>query len=50
MKNELLVDSLATSVYSHPTFSEAVMETAEDCIDLATHISRYIWFMNIKNW
>lgn len=40
MDNELTVDNLANSVYCHPTFSEAVMEAAEDCIDLATHISR----------
>ncbi|MCX6382981.1 MAG: dihydrolipoyl dehydrogenase [Actinobacteria bacterium] len=40
MDNELTIDNLANSVYSHPIFSEAVMEAAEDCIDLATHISR----------
>lgn len=37
MKGELLVDDLASTVYSHPTLSEAVMEAAEDCLGIATH-------------
>ena len=37
MKGELLIDDLASTVHSHPTFSEAVMEAAEDCIGIATY-------------
>ncbi len=37
MNSELLVDDLASTVHSHPTLSEIVMETAEDCSGLATH-------------
>jgi len=37
MKGELLVDDLASTVHSHPTLSEAVMEAAEDCFGVATH-------------
>lgn len=40
MRGELLVDDLASTVHSHPTFSEAVMEAAEDCFGIATHTSR----------
>ncbi len=40
MKGEMLVDDLAETVHSHPTLSEAVMEAAEDCFGIATHISR----------
>ena len=40
MKGEMTVEKLAESVYSHPTLSEAIMEAAEDCFGLATHISR----------
>jgi dihydrolipoamide dehydrogenase len=40
MKGEMVVDSLAETVHSHPTLSEAVMEAAEDCFGLATHLSR----------
>jgi hypothetical protein len=36
----MTVEGLANAVYSHPTLSEAVMEAAEDCFGLATHISR----------
>jgi len=37
MKGEMLVDDLASTIHSHPTFSEAVMEAAEDCFGIATH-------------
>ncbi len=37
MKGELLTDDLASTVHSHPTLSEAVMEAAEDCLGIATH-------------
>jgi dihydrolipoamide dehydrogenase len=37
MKGELLVDDIASTVHSHPTLSEAVMEAAEDCLGIATH-------------
>ncbi|MCJ7666296.1 MAG: dihydrolipoyl dehydrogenase [Actinobacteria bacterium] len=37
MNAEVPVDDLATTVHSHPTLSEAVMEAAEDCFDIATH-------------
>jgi dihydrolipoamide dehydrogenase len=37
MKGELLVDDLASTVHSHPTLSESVMEAAEDCSGIATH-------------
>jgi dihydrolipoamide dehydrogenase len=40
MKGEMVVDNLAETVHSHPTLSEAVMEAAEDCFGLATHLSR----------
>ena len=40
MKAEMTIDELASVVYSHPTLSEAIMEAAEDCFGLATHISR----------
>lgn len=40
MKGEMTIDELASAVYSHPTLSEAIMEAAEDCFGLATHISR----------
>lgn len=40
MKAEMTVEGLASAVYSHPTLSEAIMEAAEDCFGLATHISR----------
>jgi dihydrolipoamide dehydrogenase len=39
MKGEMLVDDLSTTVHSHPTLSEAVMEAAEDCFGIATHKS-----------
>ncbi len=39
MKGEMLVDDLATTIHSHPTLSEAVMEAAEDCFGIATHKS-----------
>jgi dihydrolipoamide dehydrogenase len=37
MKGEMLIDDLASTVHSHPTFSEAVLEAAEDCFGIATH-------------
>ncbi len=37
MKGELLIDDLASTVHSHPTLSESVMEAAEDCFGIATH-------------
>jgi dihydrolipoamide dehydrogenase len=37
MKGEMLVDDLVSTVHSHPTFSEAVQEAAEDCFGVATH-------------
>jgi dihydrolipoamide dehydrogenase len=37
IKGEMLIDDLATTIHSHPTLSEAVMETAEDCFGIATH-------------
>ena len=37
MKGELLADDLASTVHSHHTLSEAVMEAAEDCFGIATH-------------
>ena len=37
MKGELTVDSIAETIHSHPTLSEAVMEAAEDCFGLSTH-------------
>lgn len=40
MKGEMVVDALAETVHSHPTLSEAVMEAAEDCFGIATHITR----------
>ena len=40
MSGEMVIDNLAETVHSHPTLSEAVMEAAEDCIGLATHITR----------
>jgi dihydrolipoamide dehydrogenase len=40
MKGEMVIGSLAETVHSHPTLSEAVMEAAEDCSGIATHISR----------
>jgi dihydrolipoamide dehydrogenase len=40
MKGEMVVDTLAETVHSHPTLSEAVMEAAEDCFGIATHITR----------
>jgi len=40
MKGEIVVDTLAETVHSHPTLSEAVMEAAEDCFGIATHITR----------
>ena len=40
MKGEMIIDNLAETVHSHPTLSEAVMEAAEDCMGLATHITR----------
>ena len=39
MKGEMLVDDLSTTIHSHPTLSEAVMEAAEDCFGIATHKS-----------
>jgi len=39
MHGELVVDDLATTIHSHPTLSESVMEAAEDCFGLATHKS-----------
>ena len=39
MKGEMLVEDLATTIHSHPTLSEAVMEAAEDCFGIATHKS-----------
>ncbi len=40
MKGEMVVDTLAETIHSHPTLSEAVMEAAEDCFGIATHITR----------
>ena len=40
MKGEMLIDDLSTTVHSHPTLSEAVMEAAEDCFGIATHKSK----------
>jgi dihydrolipoamide dehydrogenase len=40
MKGEILVDDLSTTVHTHPTLSEAVMEAAEDCFGIATHKSK----------
>jgi dihydrolipoamide dehydrogenase len=40
MKGEMTIEELASAVYSHPTLSEAIMEAAEDCFGLATHVSR----------
>ncbi|MBM3709720.1 MAG: dihydrolipoyl dehydrogenase [Actinobacteria bacterium] len=40
MNGEMVIDNLAETVHSHPTLSEAVMEAAEDCIGLATHITK----------
>ena len=40
MKAEMTIEELARAVCSHPTLSEAIMEAAEDCFGLATHISR----------
>ncbi len=37
MNGELLVDDIASTVHAHPTLSEIVMETAEDCFGMATH-------------
>lgn len=37
MKGEILVDDLVSTVHSHPTFSEAILEAAEDCFGIATH-------------
>ena len=37
MNGELTVDQIAETVHAHPTLSEAVMETAEDCFGLSTH-------------
>jgi len=37
MNGELLVDDIASTVHAHPTLSEIVMETAEDCFGIATH-------------
>jgi dihydrolipoamide dehydrogenase len=37
MKGEMLVDDLVSTIHSHPTFSEAVLEAAEDCFGIATH-------------
>jgi len=36
----MFVGTLAETVHSHPTLSEAVMEAAEDCFGIATHITR----------
>jgi dihydrolipoamide dehydrogenase len=37
MRGEMLVDDLVSTIHSHPTFSEAVLEAAEDCSGVATH-------------
>ncbi|MCL6088448.1 MAG: dihydrolipoyl dehydrogenase [Actinobacteria bacterium] len=37
MNGELPVDYIADTIHAHPTLSEAVMETAEDCFGLSTH-------------
>ncbi len=37
MEAELLVDDIASTVHSHPTFSETVMEAAEDYSGMSTH-------------
>ncbi len=37
MSGELTVDQIAETIHAHPTLSEAVMETAEDCFGLSTH-------------
>ncbi len=37
MKGEILVDDLVSTIHSHPTFSESVLEAAEDCFGIATH-------------
>ncbi len=37
MKGEMLVDDLVSTVHSHPTFSEAISEAAEDCFGISTH-------------
>ncbi len=39
MRGELTVDYIADTIHSHPTLSEVVMEAAEDCFGIATHIS-----------
>jgi len=37
MKGEILVDDLVSTIHAHPTFSESVLEAAEDCFGIATH-------------
>jgi dihydrolipoamide dehydrogenase len=37
MKGEILVDDLVSTIHAHPTFSESVLEAAEDCLGIATH-------------
>jgi dihydrolipoamide dehydrogenase len=37
MKGEILVDDLVSTIHSHPTFSESILEAAEDCFGIATH-------------
>jgi dihydrolipoamide dehydrogenase len=37
MKGEILVDGLVSTIHAHPTFSESVLEAAEDCFGIATH-------------
>lgn len=37
MSGELLIDDVASAIYSHPTLSEAIMEAAEECFGIATH-------------
>lgn len=40
MKGEITIDTLAETIHTHPTLSEAVMEAAEDCFGMATHLTR----------
>jgi dihydrolipoamide dehydrogenase len=37
MKGEILVDDLVSTIHSHPTFSESILEAAGDCFGIATH-------------
>lgn len=37
MKGNVFVEDLASTIHSHPTLSEVVLEAAEDCFGMATH-------------